>query len=173
MCHRSNTPLTSCSAAFWDSCCLRPWCGSWRTMVISHTHLPHPLSFTVLLAGAEKFSETFLGEFDNPEAIWNNEMRQLMIQKIASHISDFTPRLLSNTRATYQVSAGWEGDLYCLDLSSFPPPPPPPPPIVLCHAGGPVPSVGGRVILQHLLPAAPLQHAAVSRLANQRACMYF
>ena len=22
-----------------------------------------------------KFSETFLGEFDNPEAIWNSEMR--------------------------------------------------------------------------------------------------
>ena len=62
------------------------------------------LSLFVRYTGADKFSETFLGEFDNPEAIWNNEMRQLMIQKIASHISDFTPRLLSNTRATYQVS---------------------------------------------------------------------
>ena len=53
---------------------------------------------------ADKFSETFLGEFDTPEAIWNSEMRQLMIQKISSHISDYTPRLLSNTRAQYQVS---------------------------------------------------------------------
>ena len=51
----------------------------------------------------EKFSEIFLGEFDTPEAIWSSEMRQLMIQKIAAHIADFTPRLLSNTRATYQV----------------------------------------------------------------------
>lgn len=25
--------------------------------------------------GADKFSEIFLGEFDTPEAIWNNEMR--------------------------------------------------------------------------------------------------
>ena len=25
--------------------------------------------------GPVKFSETFLGEFDNPEAIWNSEMR--------------------------------------------------------------------------------------------------
>lgn len=58
----------------------------------------------ICIAGADKFSETFLGEFDTPEAIWNHEMRQLMIQKIASHISDFTPRLLSNTKATYQVS---------------------------------------------------------------------
>ncbi len=62
------------------------------------------ITHCVCCTGADKFSETFLGEFDTPEAIWNNEMRQLMIQKIASHISDFTPRLLSNTRATYQVS---------------------------------------------------------------------
>lgn len=25
--------------------------------------------------GAEKFAQTFLGEFDNPEVIWNNDMR--------------------------------------------------------------------------------------------------
>lgn len=25
--------------------------------------------------GAEKFAQTFLGEFDTPEAIWNAEMR--------------------------------------------------------------------------------------------------
>ncbi len=65
--------------------------------VADHSMLP-------VRPGADKFSETFLGEFDTPEAIWSSEMRQLMIQKIAAHISDFTPRLLSNTRATYQVS---------------------------------------------------------------------
>ncbi|KAG1687435.1 DnaJ subfamily C member 13 [Nymphon striatum] len=52
--------------------------------------------------GHEKFSELFLGDFDTPEAIWNNEMRRMMIEKIAAHIADFTPRLQSNTRATYQ-----------------------------------------------------------------------
>ncbi|XP_033101582.1 dnaJ homolog subfamily C member 13-like isoform X2 [Anneissia japonica] len=51
---------------------------------------------------AEKFAETYLGEFDTPEAIWNSEMRRMMIEKIASHIADFTPRLQSNTRALYQ-----------------------------------------------------------------------
>uniref|UniRef100_A0A803SPR7 DnaJ heat shock protein family (Hsp40) member C13 n=1 Tax=Anolis carolinensis TaxID=28377 RepID=A0A803SPR7_ANOCA len=51
---------------------------------------------------AEKFSEIFLGEFDTPEAIWSNEMRRLMIEKIAAHLADFTPRLQSNTRALYQ-----------------------------------------------------------------------
>ena len=29
--------------------------------------------------------------------------RRMMIEKIAAHIADFTPRLQSNTRATYQV----------------------------------------------------------------------
>ncbi|KAK6166630.1 hypothetical protein SNE40_023278 [Patella caerulea] len=50
----------------------------------------------------EKFAEIFLGEFDTPEAIWNSEMRRMMIEKIASHIADFSPRLQSNTRALYQ-----------------------------------------------------------------------
>ncbi|KPP77846.1 dnaJ-like subfamily C member 13-like, partial [Scleropages formosus] len=38
---------------------------------------------------AERFSEIFLGE-------------RLMIEKIAAHLADFTPRLQSNTRALYQ-----------------------------------------------------------------------
>ncbi|OCT75945.1 dnaJ homolog subfamily C member 13 isoform X1 [Xenopus laevis] len=50
----------------------------------------------------EKFSEIFLGEFDTPEAIWSSEMRRLMIEKIAAHLADFSPRLQSNTRALYQ-----------------------------------------------------------------------
>ena len=51
---------------------------------------------------AEKFSEIFLGEFDTPEAIWNSEMRRSMIEKIALHVADFSPRLRANTRAIYQ-----------------------------------------------------------------------
>ncbi|KAL5005925.1 hypothetical protein ScPMuIL_017083 [Solemya velum] len=50
----------------------------------------------------EKFAEIYLGEFDTPEAIWNNEMRRMMIEKMASHLGDFSPRLQSNTRALYQ-----------------------------------------------------------------------
>ena len=42
--------------------------------------------------GPEKFAEIFLGQFDTPEAIWNNEMRQFMMQKIAYHLADYTPR---------------------------------------------------------------------------------
>ncbi|XP_067952104.1 dnaJ homolog subfamily C member 13-like [Watersipora subatra] len=68
----------------------------------------------------EKFSEIFLGEFDTPEAIWNAEMRRLMIEKIASHLGDFSPRLQSNTRAMYQycpipviVYPALEHELFC------------------------------------------------------------
>uniref|UniRef100_A0A6Q2XCL8 J domain-containing protein n=1 Tax=Esox lucius TaxID=8010 RepID=A0A6Q2XCL8_ESOLU len=50
----------------------------------------------------ERFSEIFLGEFDTPEAIWSSEMRRMMIEKIAAHLADFSPRLYSNTRALYQ-----------------------------------------------------------------------
>jgi hypothetical protein len=53
--------------------------------------------------GPEKFAQIFLGEYDTPEAIWNSQMRQFMIQKIAYHLADFTPRLKSNVRALYQV----------------------------------------------------------------------
>lgn len=52
--------------------------------------------------GYEKFSEIYLGEFDTPEAIWSNEMRRHMIDKIAGHLAEFSPRLRSNTRALYQ-----------------------------------------------------------------------
>ncbi|KAK7077105.1 DnaJ subfamily C member 13 [Halocaridina rubra] len=51
--------------------------------------------------GADKFAEIFLGEFDTPEVIWSSEMRRHMIEKLASHLADFTPRLMSNTRALY------------------------------------------------------------------------
>ncbi|XP_019858666.1 PREDICTED: dnaJ homolog subfamily C member 13 [Amphimedon queenslandica] len=70
--------------------------------------------------GPEKFSSIFLGEFDTPEAIWNAEMRRLMIEKIAVHIADFSPRLRSNTKSTYQYCAipiiqypQLENELFC------------------------------------------------------------
>ncbi|KAI0215551.1 DnaJ-like subfamily C member 13 [Lamellibrachia satsuma] len=60
----------------------------------------------------ERFAEIYLGEFDTPEAIWSMEMRRMMIERIASHLGDFTPRLQSNTRALYQ---------YCpIPLINFP-----------------------------------------------------
>ncbi|UYV62597.1 DNAJC13 [Cordylochernes scorpioides] len=70
--------------------------------------------------GPEKFAEIFLGEFDTPEAIWNNEMRRMMIEKISVHLADFTPRLRSNTRSLYSYCAipliqypQLENELFC------------------------------------------------------------
>ncbi|XP_066249736.1 dnaJ homolog subfamily C member 13 [Euwallacea similis] len=51
--------------------------------------------------GAEKFAHIFLGEFDTPEAIWNSQMRRMLIERIAAHIADFTPRLRTHTMARY------------------------------------------------------------------------
>ncbi|CAF4175614.1 unnamed protein product, partial [Rotaria sp. Silwood2] len=51
--------------------------------------------------GSEKFAQMFLGEFDQPETIWSNEMRRLMIEKIAVHLADYSPRLMSNVSAIY------------------------------------------------------------------------
>ncbi|XP_043196340.1 dnaJ homolog subfamily C member 13-like isoform X3 [Amphibalanus amphitrite] len=85
--------------------------------------------------GAEKFAQIYLGEFDTPEVIWNNQMRKMMIGRIAAHLADFSPRLRSNTRAIYQycpmphvVYPQLESELFCsifylrhlCDTSRFP-----------------------------------------------------
>ncbi|KAL5969309.1 hypothetical protein TSMEX_002951 [Taenia solium] len=98
----------------------------------------------------EKFAEIFLGNFDTPEAIWNQEMRSVivvlyefipaihrhfMISRIAAHLADFTPRLKSNVRSIYHyigipriVYAQLECELFCnryylrhfCDIARFP-----------------------------------------------------
>ncbi|KAF7993906.1 hypothetical protein HCN44_011175 [Aphidius gifuensis] len=55
--------------------------------------------------GAEKFAQIYLGDFDTPEAIWNAEMRRMLIEKVAAHIADFSPRLRAHTMARYQYIA--------------------------------------------------------------------
>lgn len=69
---------------------------------------------------AEKFAETFLGEFDTPEVIWNSEMRRLLIEKISTHLNDFTPKLRGHTMARYPYLAipvisypQLENELFC------------------------------------------------------------
>ncbi|CAH0774017.1 unnamed protein product [Bemisia tabaci] len=63
--------------------------------------LPEAMVYYLENHGAAKFAQIFLGEFDTPEAIWNAEMRRLLIEKIALHIADFSPRLKGNNRAMY------------------------------------------------------------------------
>ena len=89
----------------------------------------------------EKFAEIFLGEFDTPEAIWNREMRRMMIEKIVAHVADFTPRLQSNTRALYQ---------YC------------PIPVII------YPQLENELFCNNLLPAPSVRHCQVPGLAGER-----
>ncbi|KAL0869621.1 hypothetical protein ABMA27_005874, partial [Loxostege sticticalis] len=70
--------------------------------------------------GAEKFAQIFLGEWDTPEAIWNNEMRRILIMKVAAHIGEFTPRLRAHVCARYPYLAipavrypHLEAELFC------------------------------------------------------------
>ena len=64
--------------------------------------LPHAMVYFLENHGANQFATVFLGEYDTPEAIWSNSMRQHLILKIAQHIADFSPRLRSNNKAVYQ-----------------------------------------------------------------------
>lgn len=97
---------------------------------------------------AEKFAEIFLGEFDTPEAIWNTEMRRLLVEKISGHIADFTPRLKGHTMARYPYLAipvisypQLENELFChifylrhlCDTNKFPNWPIPDPVSLLKH----------------------------------------
>ncbi|KRX97099.1 DnaJ -like protein subfamily C member 13, partial [Trichinella pseudospiralis] len=69
---------------------------------ILYSLLPEAAIFCLENYGAEKYAKIFLGEFDNPEIIWNSEMRRYLIGKIAAHVCDFTVRLPSNVKALYQ-----------------------------------------------------------------------
>ncbi|XP_063894399.1 dnaJ homolog subfamily C member 13 [Helicoverpa armigera] len=55
--------------------------------------------------GSEKFAQIFLGEWDTPEAIWNSEMRRMLIMKVSAHIGEFTPRLRAHIAARYPYLA--------------------------------------------------------------------
>ncbi|KAJ8718077.1 hypothetical protein PYW07_006007 [Mythimna separata] len=55
--------------------------------------------------GPEKFAQIFLGEWDTPEAIWNSEMRRMLIMKVSAHIGEFTPRLRAHIAARYPYLA--------------------------------------------------------------------
>jgi DnaJ family protein C protein 13 len=90
-----------------------------RTSVLTPM-LPPALVCFLTNHGPEKFSDIFLGEYETPEAIWGKDMRRYLVEKIAVHIADFTPRLLGNCRAQYQycpiVGVAYsqlENELFC------------------------------------------------------------
>ncbi|CAI5438006.1 unnamed protein product [Caenorhabditis angaria] len=78
-----------------------PHLDSTRQSVLA-TLLPEAATFYLEEYGPEKYAEVFLGEFDNPEIIWNTAMRRHLIERIAVHVADFSHRLTSNVKALYQ-----------------------------------------------------------------------
>lgn len=91
----------------------------WQKSVLGSL-LPEAMVAYLENHGVDKFSEIFLGEFDTPEAIWSSDMRRQLIEKIALHLSDFTPKLQSNVRVLYDYCAipavnypNLENELFC------------------------------------------------------------
>ncbi|KRX78179.1 DnaJ -like protein subfamily C member 13 [Trichinella sp. T6] len=87
---------------------------------ILYSLLPEAAIFCLENYGAEKYAEIFLSEFDNPEVIWNSEMRRYLIGKIAAHVCDFTVRLPSNVKTLYRYCplpkinyAQLENEMFC------------------------------------------------------------
>lgn len=72
-----------------------------KPVSVLHPILPEATVYYLETYGPEKYAEMFLGEFENPEIIWNTEMRRYMSEKIANHVADFSMRLTSNTKALY------------------------------------------------------------------------
>ncbi|CCW61611.1 unnamed protein product [Phytomonas sp. EM1] len=64
--------------------------------------LPPAMVCFLVNHGPERFAEVFLGEYDTPEIIWGGGMRLHLGGKIAAHLADFLPRLLSNNTLPYQ-----------------------------------------------------------------------
>ncbi|CAD5207181.1 unnamed protein product [Bursaphelenchus okinawaensis] len=77
-----------------------------KSEIISHSVLspilPEATIYYLEAYGPERYAEVFLGEFENPEIIWNTDMRRHLIEKIAIHIADFSCRLTSNVKALYK-----------------------------------------------------------------------
>eukprot|EP01107_Rhizomastix_libera_P008652 TRINITY_DN239_c0_g1_i5.p1 TRINITY_DN239_c0_g1~~TRINITY_DN239_c0_g1_i5.p1 ORF type:complete len:2272 (+),score=570.58 TRINITY_DN239_c0_g1_i5:31-6816(+) len=70
--------------------------------------------------GEEEFTRIFLGSYDTPEAIWNEEMRRFMVDKLSIHMGNFPQRLAVNPRAIYQyvpiapiVYKNLDAELFC------------------------------------------------------------
>lgn len=93
--------------------------------------------------GADKFAQMFLGEYDEPETIWSNEMRRLMIEKIALHLGEFSLSLnvrhlsILFSRLFSSIDVKHFGNLF-----------------VLHHSDHQLSSTGRRAVLQHLLSSS-------------------
>ncbi len=75
---------------------------STRDRSVLGTLLPEGILNILVNYGIERFNETFVGYSDNPEVIWDLEMRKHLIEMIRQHLGDFPKRLWQNTTTQYE-----------------------------------------------------------------------
>ena len=64
--------------------------------------LPEGVLNILVNYGIERFNDTFVGYSDNPEVIWDLEMRKHLIEMVRQHLGDFPKRLWQNTTTQYE-----------------------------------------------------------------------
>lgn len=64
--------------------------------------LPKGLLHILINYGVERFNDAFVGYSDNPEVIWNLDMRKHLIEMVRQHLGDFPKRLWQNTTTQYE-----------------------------------------------------------------------
>jgi len=64
--------------------------------------LPEGLLYILVNYGIEKFNDVFVGCSDNPEVIWDLDMRKHLIEMVRQHLGDFPKRLWQNTTTQYE-----------------------------------------------------------------------
>ncbi|KAF1745205.1 LOW QUALITY PROTEIN: hypothetical protein MXB_1860, partial [Myxobolus squamalis] len=65
-----------------------------------NTRISNSILSPLLPSALISYLESY-GECDTPELIWSSEMRRHMMEKIALHLADFTPRLKNNIKSVY------------------------------------------------------------------------
>lgn len=100
----------------------------------------------------------FPGEFDQPETIWSNEMRRLMIEKIAVHIGKYSSLPTRKNLIFLNFSRLFSTfDVECFGYL-----------FLLYHSNYQLSSIGRRIILQYLLPSSSMRRTEISRMAYSR-----
>ncbi|MGK3739153.1 MAG: DnaJ family protein C protein 13 [Bacillariaceae sp.] len=64
--------------------------------------LPEGLLYILVNYGIERFNDVFVGYSDNPEVIWDLDMRKHLIEMVRQHLGDFPKRLWQNTTTQYE-----------------------------------------------------------------------
>ena len=64
--------------------------------------LPEGILNILINYGEERFNDTFVGYCDNPEVIWDLDMRKHLIEMVRQHLGDFPKRLWQNTTTQYE-----------------------------------------------------------------------